>query len=291
MRRDFKIEMPIAVCLIVSLIFCAIPAAAHPPVAKPAVSEILCSIISREARQQGLPESFLARLIWKESLFNPNAVSPKGAQGIAQFMPGTANERGLSDPFLAAEAIAASAHLLADLRDAFGNLGLAAAAYNAGEDRVRAWLQGLVRLPIETLDYVLFITGRPASDWMQSQANFAMPSIGKGEDFARDCAALAGRQAKPPAAPMVASGDWKPWGAQLAGAANEGAALAAFERLQKLHASVLAGVTPLIIRKRTPGMGRAMRIDVRIGTTSRVDAEQFCGKLRARGGACIVLRN
>src|SRR5262249_43185693 len=87
------------------------------------------SIILSEAHRQGLPESFFTRLIWKESLFDPRAVSPKGAQGIAQFMPGTARDLGLADPFLAAEALAASAHLLADLRAAFGHLGLAQAAY------------------------------------------------------------------------------------------------------------------------------------------------------------------
>src|SRR5690606_41926809 len=61
-----------------------------------------------------------------------NAVSYKGAQGIAQFMPGTAEERGLADPFEPKSAIGHSASLLTDLRREFGNFGLAAAAYNAG---------------------------------------------------------------------------------------------------------------------------------------------------------------
>ena len=62
--------------------------------------------------------------------------------GIAQFMPGTAKLRGLEDPFHAITAIPASAAYLAKLRDEFGNLGLAAAAYNAGENRVARWRTG-----------------------------------------------------------------------------------------------------------------------------------------------------
>ena len=105
------------------------------------------------------------RLIWKESRFNPQAVSPKGAQGIAQFMPGTAEERGLDDPFEPKSAIIHSASLLADLRREFGNFGLAAAAYNAGAERVRAWLSGSGGLPGETQNYVQFVTGRAAEEW------------------------------------------------------------------------------------------------------------------------------
>jgi hypothetical protein len=290
MRCDLKIKVLMAVSFALSMCCSAVPGAARPPSDTPSAAAVLCSIILREARKRTLPENFFARLIWKESLFDPKAVSPKGAQGIAQFMPGTAKDRGLADPFLAAEALAASAHLLADLRGTFGNLGLAAAAYNAGEDRVRAWLAGLSSLPLETLDYVLFITGRPAADWIKSEANFSLPALGKGEDFARECVAMASRQ-KRPAAATVQGGPWAPWGAQLTGAPSEAAALAAYQHLKQLHGDILGGVAPLIVRKRIPGMGNRMRIHVRIGATSRADAERFCTKLRSKGGACIVMRN
>jgi len=118
----------------------------------------LCDLVETAAEQNGLPIGFFTRLIWKESRFREDAVSPKGAQGIAQFMPGTAAERGLLDPFDATAAIPASAGLLADLNRRFGNLGLAAAAYNAGANRVSSWLSGGT-LPWETQDYVLSITG------------------------------------------------------------------------------------------------------------------------------------
>ena len=75
----------------------------------------ICGAISANASAHGLPEHFFARLIWKESLFDPGAVSPKGAQGIAQFMPGTAKRRDLDDPFDPKAALAASAAYLAEL--------------------------------------------------------------------------------------------------------------------------------------------------------------------------------
>ena len=99
----------------------------------------------------------------RESRFNPQAVNPKGAEGIAQFMPGTAAERGLENPFDPMTAIAESASYLADLAAEFGNVGLTAAAYNAGPERVRDWLAGQSSLPWETV--LQFITGRPVEDW------------------------------------------------------------------------------------------------------------------------------
>ena len=80
--------------------------------------------------------------------------SAKGAQGIAQFMPTTADWRGLSNPFDVSAALKASASYLRDLRTRFGNLGLAAAAYNAGPQRVQDWLSARGGLPKETRHYV-----------------------------------------------------------------------------------------------------------------------------------------
>lgn len=115
-----------------------------------------------------LPVGYFLRLIRQESGFNPNSVSPAGAQGIAQFMPTTAFDRGVRDPFDPAEALPKSAELLHELRDHFGNLGLAAAAYNAGPERVHKWLAGKSPLPQETIDYVRVITGHEAAEWAKS---------------------------------------------------------------------------------------------------------------------------
>src|ERR1700757_2786930 len=102
----------------------------------------ICDALAAAAAENDLPVDFFARLIWQESRFDPAAVSRAGAQGVAQFMPATANRRGLADPFDPLEAIAQSARLLRDLHREFGNLGLAAAAYNAGSGRVHDWLAG-----------------------------------------------------------------------------------------------------------------------------------------------------
>jgi soluble lytic murein transglycosylase-like protein len=97
-----------------------------------APANISCDTLNSAAATHGLPLEFFTRLIRQESNFNPNSVGRAGAQGIAQFMPGTARWRGLSDPFELTEALYESARWLSELRNQFGNLGLAAAAYNAG---------------------------------------------------------------------------------------------------------------------------------------------------------------
>jgi hypothetical protein len=128
-------------------------------------------VIAQAAQDNGLPPAFLTRLLNQESTMFTLAVSRAGAMGIAQFMPGTAAARGLDDPFDPFKAIPAAARYLADLRRQFGNLGLAAAAYNAGAGRVSAWLRGSSDLPAETRDYVLRITGFSAEDWAANRAD------------------------------------------------------------------------------------------------------------------------
>jgi soluble lytic murein transglycosylase-like protein len=106
--------------------------------------------LEQSAAENALPVEFFARVIWQESRFDAQAVSPKGAQGIAQFMPRTASWHGLVDPFDPIEALRHSAAYLHELLGRFGNLGLAAAAYNAGPERVSAWLTSHRALPAET---------------------------------------------------------------------------------------------------------------------------------------------
>src|SRR5271166_5756998 len=125
----------------------------------------VCRIIESSALARHLPAAFLTGLIWQESNFHPDAVSPVGARGIAQFMPGTAAERGLANPDDPEAAIPKAAELLASLKQRFGNLGLAAAAYNAGATRVVSWLGGVGELPPETRVYVMIVTHHPVEDW------------------------------------------------------------------------------------------------------------------------------
>lgn len=125
----------------------------------------LCGLLMGAADEHDVPADFFIRLIWTESRFDPNAVSPVGAQGIAQFMPYTARAWDLDDPFEPKAALPASASLLRWLADRFeGHWGLAAMAYNAGPDRVSGYLGGGF-LPDETRNYVYAITGRSAEHW------------------------------------------------------------------------------------------------------------------------------
>ena len=141
----------------------------------------LCNIAAQVAAVNNLPVSFFTNLIHQESGFLPHVVSRAGAQGIAQFMPYVAVENGLDDPFEPATALLASGKLLADLGAQFGNLGLAAAAYNAGPKRVQDWLDNRGTLPAETKQYVLRITGRSADQWARHDlpANVMMLPIAR----------------------------------------------------------------------------------------------------------------
>ena len=130
----------------------------------------ICQMAAAAAAANELPFEFFARVIWQESRFRSDVVGPvtrtgQRAQGIAQFMPMTAAERLLSNPFDPAEALPKSAKFLRELQEQFGNLGLAAAAYNAGPTRVRDWLAGRRTLPSETQAYVRIVTGRHAEEW------------------------------------------------------------------------------------------------------------------------------
>ena len=150
----------------------------------------VCDLIETHADRNGLPKDFFARLIWKESRFDPNAVSPVGAEGIAQFMPGTAKMRGLANSFDIEQAIPASANYLAEMKTGFGNLGLAAAAYNAGENRVSRWLSSGGFLPMETESYVLDIMGEPADNFTDAGYAGTIQPLDPKMSFAVACRRL-----------------------------------------------------------------------------------------------------
>jgi hypothetical protein len=259
------------------------------PVRKQHFAEDVCAIIGREAEYRGLPLQFFARLIWRESLFDPNAVSPVGAEGIAQFMPYTAKLRGLDDPFAPHKALPASAHFLADLKRDFGNLGLAAAGYNAGAGAVSNWLRGKGQLPFETQDYVLFVTGRPADDWTDRTAAHDIPPIGEDRDFQDSCVKLVNRQLNP--SPPVERAPRKPWGVVLSGGFSQARALQAFQRIKSRYPSLLGNARPYVARKKNLSMGSRRMVSVMVGTDSRAEADTLCSKLQALGGACMVMKN
>lgn len=253
----------------------------------------ICRTLAQAATDNELPEEFFTRLIWQESRFDPAAVSPAGAQGIAQFMPQTATIRGLTNAFEPMQALRESASYLRELRTTFrGNLGLAAAAYNAGPGQVEAWLAGRRRLPGETLAYVLTITGHSADAWAsqtppQLQSLSTPPTnTAPGERCVELAKLMIDRPSRRP--PLTSSPAWGPWGIQLAGNWSEGRVLATYEQLRRKYEAVLGDRLPLVMyaRRRAPAS-----VLLRVSENSRKEADALCARLRAAGGACIVLRN
>jgi len=269
-------------------------AAGQAPAAEPKpFVDTVCPLMQQQADARGLPAMLFVRLIWKESRFDPQAVSPKGAQGIAQFMPATATDRGLDDPFEPRSAIVHSASLLADLRDEFGNIGLAAAAYNAGAERVRAWLAGKSSLPAETEGYVFFVTGRSADEWKLPETALPNTLNSPAETVVESCRKLAPLvvRAVYETEPLTASGAWRPWGVQVSTSFSKAKALSQFARLKARYASMLADREPFVVPERNLSRGRRYLYMVQIGADSRDDAGTLCAQFRAKGGACIVQKN
>ena len=249
----------------------------------------ICRALARFAGENDLPPDFFARLIWKESRFRPDAVSPKGAEGIAQFIPSTARLRGLANSFDALEALKKSAEYLDDLRDQFGNIGLAAVAYNAGEGGLRTFLK-TGSLPQETRNYVFDITAHAAEDWRDNPPAAVDLRLDGQKSFEDACIALADtRRLK--ALEVEAEGVWAPWGAQLAGHFQKPVAVRLFLSTVRSLPAPLNKEKPLIQKERNRAFGTRLRYTARIGRPTRQEAEAVCREVRKNGGACIVFRN
>jgi transglycosylase-like protein with SLT domain len=258
-----------------------------PPNAPPTADDI-CRAIEQDAAENALPVEFFARIIWQESRFNAQAVSPKGAQGIAQFMPATADYRGLANPFDPIVALKSSASYLGELRDQFGNLGLAASGYNAGPARVSAWLAGRRALPEETRNYVAIITGWTVDDWRSpSPPQTSETTIPQGVP----CTQLANLILAPKAEAQRIATYVPRWGMQVAADWSESKAWTIYRALQKKFSSLIGDREPIVLHTRMHGMGVAKRYEIRIADDDRGFLQKFCTRLMAAGGACVVLRN
>jgi hypothetical protein len=260
--------------------------------------QAVCLMIEAAARANDLPLEFFARVIWQESRFQSDAVGPltrrgERAQGIAQFMPGTASERRLLDPFDPVQALPKSAEFLNELRNQFGNLGLAAAAYNAGPRRVQEWLAGTGAMPQETRHYVAAITGSTVDEWAAAGRNGKMPDRGK-YGGCHELMALLKRAPNYFVTELeqhVQLGAVRPWGVQLAGGFDRDQALAMYSRAMTRLRPVIGDQDPSLLTSVFRNRGTRMFYQVRIGTDTRPAADDLCNRIRRAGGACFVLRN
>ncbi|WP_018182035.1 lytic transglycosylase domain-containing protein [Kaistia granuli] len=309
-------RLPPAIRWLPVLLLAAIQMPSAARAAEETTVQTICRLIETAADAHGLPRDYFTRLIWRESSFRPHVTSSAGAQGIAQFMPGTADEQGLDDPFDPELAIPASAKYLKSLKNRFGNLGLAAAAYNAGPTRLAKWIDSGGYLPIETEDYVAFITGRSVSDWntgavevlppkggavtapkpKQAEAKLADPKSAAVREAARaaearekDCVTLVA--AIRSYAPSLIEGAYAPFGVQLSGNFSKSRAIASYHRQVARYPALLEGKPTLILGKRGAGRGRRAFYRVRLPADTLREANQFCQSLQKVGGSCVVLRN
>ncbi len=263
--------------------------------------EAICLMIESAAKANDLPLEFFARVIWQESRFRSDAVGPmtrsgEHAQGIAQFMPGTAGERRLLDPFDPVQALPKSAEFLSELRNQFGNLGLAAAAYNAGPRRVQEWLAGSGPMPQETRNYVAAITGSTVEDWAAAARG---SGGGKMPDHApaTSCHDLMALLKRAPNAFVSQLEDHvqlaatKIWGVQLAAGFDRNKALAMYGRAMKHLGSIIGNQDPSLLSSVMRSRGSRPFFQVRIGADTRPAADDLCNRIQKAGGACFVLRN
>jgi hypothetical protein len=263
-----------------------------------ATSTSICLLVESAAQAHGLPIEFFTRLIWQESRFKRDAVGPitrsgQRAQGIAQFLPGTASERGLFDLYDPVAALPKSAEFVEALRAQFGNLGLAAAAYNAGPQRVRDWIAGRGGLPAETRNYVIAITGRNVDEWAAGNRDHNDVAPTKHTSCG-ELMVMLREQRSPFVGELerrIREGAARPWGVELSAGFVRDRVLAAYARVEKTYRTILENRDPIIIASRFRSRGTHTFYQARVGTDTRSAANTLCAALHKAGGICLVLRN
>lgn len=253
-----------------------------------------CLMVEAAARSNGLPVEFFTRVIWQESRFRFDAVGPptrRGpqAQGIAQFMPETAIDRNLLDPFDPVQALPKAAEFLRDLRTQFGNRGLAAAAYNAGPRRVREWISGTGPMPSETRKYVQAITGMSVEQWAKQGTDTDEKS-----DAGQTCDRLMALLKTAPNTfvksleERIVKGSKQPWAIILTAGFSRTKILSDYSKVQRSH-SALYGYDAFITQLQLRSRGPTPFYQVRIGVPHRDAAYRVCNQIRSEHGACVIV--
>lgn len=247
-----------------------------------------CNAIAVFADRHKLDRNFFARLIWQESRFDPNALSPANARGIAQFIPSTARLRGLADPYNPADALEHSAQYLAEMTNKYGSLGLAAIGYNGGEGRAEGFINGK-GLASETVNYVPIITGLAAEDWRDTPDAAPDMRLSKTEPFLTACYAMAQKRRITPLEkpePRI-----QPWGVQVAFATSKSRALARVKERTKSCRRSVRNERALLTFKKNRVSGKKGYYFAQFGRNDRKGAQQLCNAMRRSGCICLVVNN
>lgn len=150
------------------------------------------------SQQYNVPVPLIKAVAGTESDFNPNAVSPAGAGGVMQIMPGTAKDLGVTNRFDVGQSINKGTAYLKQQMDKFGNLDHALAAYNWGPGNAEKWVAGgadPAKLPAETRNYIAKVKAK-----LQGQTAQAGPGVPQGDSPQAD----ASGNALPPAQQALA---------------------------------------------------------------------------------------
>jgi hypothetical protein len=241
-------------------------------------TEPLCLMIESAARANDLPLPFFVRVISQESLFEVDDAS----LAISAL-----------DPFDPVQALPRAAEFLSELREQFGNLGLATAGYRFGPARLQAWLAGRGAIPREVRNYVLSVTGMSVDDWVRAGRG------AESRDIARPASCrelVAWLKASPN--PFVSRLEErtrlsaaKPWGVQLAAGFDRDQALATYAREMRRLRPVIGDQDTSLLGGIYRSRGTRPFYQVRIGADTRPVAEGLCNRIRIAGGACFVQRN
>jgi len=249
-----------------------------------------CNAIKVFADRHGLNRDFFARLIWQESRFDQNALSPANARGIAQFIPSTAALRGLADPYNPADALEHSAQYLAEMVGKYGNEGMAAIGYNGGEKRAEGFLQG-GGLARETVKYVPIITGLSAEVWRDTPPKAPDFRLSNDKPFLPACYDMARNRRVSalritPPQPVL-----KPWGVQVAFGTTIDAAKSKARSNTSSCQTPVKGQTLQMVFKKNRVSGRKGFYFAQYGSDSREASQSMCDRMRRSGCICLVVKN
>ena len=247
----------------------------------------ICTLIEEQAKAADLPDALLARLLWTSSAFEASSVSLTGAEGIGRFPPNLATTEDLQDSFDVSLAVPAAARRLSALRERLGNLGLAVAGYQAGEERVMRWLRGDGFLPASTVQFIRAVTGEDPETFRQRKFQLEVKPLETRFAFPDACRRL----------PLIASGEAStdapadmPWAVVVGAGVDLDSAMDFWKSVKERTGMRVPG-GQVYIAHLDGAKARRNRYSVRIGARTRGSAQAICSELRGKGGACMVTKN